>query len=142
MKLKKLTIKIQDLDNFFDEINLSVQKNSNLSEKKETIIFDHIDSFQSFMTLNKRNILSAISNYKPASVYELAKILNRKPQHVLTECRSLESHGFIQLIPEELNRKTLRPKLLFNYDIIMIEESHSMPIIISQRSKKLLELAI
>jgi len=35
--------------------------------------------------------------------------LNWIPQHVLADCRSLESHGFIKLIQEEVGRKALRP---------------------------------
>jgi predicted transcriptional regulator len=142
MKLKRLIIKLQNLEDFFSEIDESIKADLSVTENKDTIIFDNLESFRSYMSLNKINILSAISTYKPASVYELAMKLNRKPQHVLNECRSLESHGFINLIAEQKIRKTLRPKLLFDYDVIIIEDKNTMPIIISQNSKKFLELAI
>jgi predicted transcriptional regulator len=94
------------------------------------------------MTSNKTNILSAISKLKPGSVYELASFLNRQPQHVLSDCRSLESHGFIKLIQEEVGRKALRPELAFDYDVIMVEGKGTMPLAVSEKSERVLAQAV
>ncbi|PIP93529.1 MAG: hypothetical protein COW00_15165 [Bdellovibrio sp. CG12_big_fil_rev_8_21_14_0_65_39_13] len=93
------------------------------------------------MTSNKANVLSAISKLRPSSVYELASCLNRKPQHVLADCRSLESHGFVILIQEEAGRRPLRPELAFDYDVILVEGKGSLPLVISEKSEKVLTKA-
>lgn len=114
MSLKKLTIYFQEMDDFFQDINQAIESKSSLVDSSDSIHFDSLDTYRSFMTSNKTNILSAISKLKPGSVYELASFLNRQPQHVLSDCRSLESHGFIKLIQEKVSRKALRPELAFD----------------------------
>lgn len=98
MSLKKLTIHFQEIDGLFQDINQAINSKSSLVDSSDSINFDSLDTYRSFMTSNKANILSTISKLTPGSVYELANFLNRKPQHVLADCRSLESHGFIKLI--------------------------------------------
>lgn len=104
MSLKKLTIHFQSLDDLFKDINDAIESEGNLVDSPESINFDSIKTYRAFMTSNKLNILSAISKLKPDSVYKLAGYLDRKPQHVLADCRSLESHGFIKLIQEEVGK--------------------------------------
>lgn len=142
MSLKKLTIYFQSTDDLFKEINKGIESNSALVDSANSISFDSIDSYRSFMTSNKTNILSAISKLKPGSVYELATYLNRKSQHVLADCRSLESHGFIKLIQEKIGRKPLRPELSFAYDVIMVDAKGAMPLAVSEKSEKVLIQAV
>lgn len=138
MSLKKLTIHFQELSDLFKEVEESIKKKSKLVDSVESISFDNIKTYRNFMTSNKSNILSAISKLSPDSVYELAKSLDRKPQHVLADCRSLESHGFIKLTPEESGRKQLKPELIFDYDVILVEEKGALPLAVSEKSEKLL----
>ncbi len=142
MSLKKLTIHFQEMGDLFQDINQAIDSHSAFVDSPDVINFDSIDTYRSFMTSNKANILSAISKLKPGSVYELATYLNRQPQHVLADCRSLESHGFIKLIQEVGGRKPIRPELAFDYDVIMIEDKGSMPLAVSERSERVLADAI
>jgi predicted transcriptional regulator len=142
MSLKKLTIYFQDMNDLFQDVNQAIKSNSSLVGSSDSIYFDSLDTYRSFMTSNKTNILSAISKLKPSSVYELARFLNRQPQHVLADCRSLESHGFIKLIQEEVARKALRPVLAFEYDVIMVEGKGTMPLAVSENSERVLVQAI
>ncbi len=142
MSLKKLTICFQKLDDLFKEVNEAINVKGSVIDSEEMIFFDSIKTFRSFMTSNKSNILSVISKLKPTSVYELANYLDRKPQHVLSDCRSLESHGFIKLIQEEVGRKSLRPELVFDYDVILIDDKSSTPLTISEKSERIINDAI
>ena len=141
MSLKKLTIEFSSIDNLFRAVDNAIRTKKNLSTKFNSIQFDSIDTYRTFMTANKANILCAISKMKPSSVYELAKCLNRKPQHVLADCRSLESHGFIHLIQDKKGRKSVRPLLIFEYDVIMIDDKGSMPLALSEKSQRVLARA-
>ena len=142
MSLKKLTVQFQSVDDFFLNINKAIKANSALVDSIDSVYFDSIDTYRSFMTSNKANILTAISKLKPGSVYELATYLNRQPQHVLADCRSLESHGFIKLIQEETGRKPLRPELVFDYDVVLVEGQGTMPLAVSEKSAKVLARAV
>ena len=142
MSLKKLTITFQEIEELFNEVNKSIEAGTNDVDLENSITFNSIDTYRSFMTSNKANILSAISKLKPSSVYELAAYLKRKPQHVLADCRSLESHGFIKLTQEEYGRRPLCPELAFEYDVIMIDDKGSMPLAISAKSQRVLSRAV
>ena len=142
MSLKKLTITFQEIEELFNEVNKSIEAGTNDVDLENSITFNSIDTYRSFMTSNKANILSAISKLKPSSVYELAAYLNRKPQHVLADCRSLESHGFIKLTQEQSGRMPLCPELAFEYDVIMIDDKGSMPLAISAKSERVLSRAV
>ncbi len=142
MSLKKLTIRFKKMDGLFQDIHEAVKSKSILLDSPDSIHFDSLDTYRSFMTSNKANILSAISKLRPGSIYELATYLNRQPQHVLTDCRSLESHGFIKFIQEEVGRRALRPELTFNYDVIMVEAKGTMPLPVSEKSEEILRQAV
>ena len=90
-------------------------------------------------TLNKLQILRAVSQLKPESIYGLATYLGRGPQHVLKDCRLLESLKFLSL--EEFNvngRSTLRPKLAFEYDVIKVHsKSFVRPFTVSEKAERL-----
>src|SRR5690606_35336081 len=137
MSLKKLNIYFKNRKDFFEEIDNAIKERKALIDSYDSINFDSIDTYRSFMTSNKINILAAISKLRPASVYEMATYLNRKPQHVLSDCRSLESCGFIKLNPEPTGRRPLRPVLPFDHDVIMIQDNAAMPLAISEKSLKI-----
>lgn len=142
MSLKKLTINFQDLGELFKDINEAIDSGQNLVDLSESISFDSIQTYRSFMTSNKSHILSAVSKLRPNSIYKLAELLNRKPQHVLADCRSLESHGFISLIKEEAGRKQLRPELAFDYDVIFVDDDSFAPFAVSEKSERVLAEAV
>lgn len=138
MSLKKLTIRFQSMDKLFQDIDQAIKSHSGLIDSPDSISFDSIDTYRSFMTSNKANILSAISKLKPSSVYELANYLNKQAQHVLADCRTLESCGFIKLVQVETGRRPLRPILVFDYDVIMVEGKGAMPLAVSEKSLQVL----
>lgn len=120
-KTKTLKIKFESIDQWEKEL-LSLPKHKNsFVQSKNIIFFDSLNSFRNFMTLQKLEILTIIASAKPKSVYELAKMVDRSIGPVQNDCNTLESVGFIVFEKQKTGRKTIAPKLAFNYDKIIVE---------------------
>ena len=139
VKLKFLNIVIREPKDFFADIDHALKSGKGMNNREENIlIFDSVKTFNNIMTVNKIQILRAISQLGPESVYQLAMMLGREPQHVLKDCRQLESYKFIKLEKTDSGRNSLRPVLAFDYDVIKTDSSIISPYTISERSEKLL----
>lgn len=138
MNLKVLNINFLSKDEFLDDIRGAIFGENESCDKEDELNFDSFESFKRFMSQNKLQILMAISQLKPESIYQLEKRLNRKYPHVLKDCRQLESFGFIELVESEGAKKQLCPKLIFDFDIIKVNSSLEEVFSISERSKRTL----
>ncbi len=100
MKIKPLIITFESLDDFFQRTTLALEnavKHKKKSiQKKDTRVWVSVEAYQQFMSDQKYAILAVIIKYKPQSVYQLAKILERAQQNVARDCDLLEGHGFIK----------------------------------------------
>jgi predicted transcriptional regulator len=110
--------RLDDLER--DLLSLGKKKTPKL-QPKNVVFFDNIASFRNFMTLQKIEILTLIAVAKPKSVYELTQMLGRSLAPVQKDCQMLESAGFIKLEKEKGGRGSLRPKLTFGYDRIVVK---------------------
>lgn len=120
-KNKALKIKFKNID-FWEKELLNLPKNKKGSlQPKDVIFFDSLNSFRNFMTLQKLELLTIIAAAKPKSVYELAKMVDRSLGPVQNDCNILESIGFIVYEKQKIGRKSVIPKLKFNYNTIIIE---------------------
>lgn len=90
-------------------------------QPKNILYFDSVNSFRGFMTLQKLEILAIIAHHKPKSIYELARITNRGLAPVQKDCEALERIGFLMFEKQKSGRKTITPKLKFNYDRIIVK---------------------
>jgi len=140
MKLNFLNIRFQSPEDFLESINSSLKSDQKINGIDNTTLrFDSEKTFNNMFTLNKLQILRAVSQLKPESIYGLATYLGREPQHVLKDCRLLESLKFLSL--EEFNvngRSTLRPKLAFEYDVIKVHsKSFVQPFTVSEKAERL-----
>ena len=141
MKINFLNIKFQNIDNFFESVDKVLKSGKKNKDLGRTILkFDSEKTFNKLFTLNKLQILRAISQFKPESVYRLAMHLGREPQHVLKDCRLLETLKFIRLDEVSTNgRATLLPVLTFEYDVIKVySKKYTQPFAVSERAEKLL----
>ena len=122
MKNKKaLTIKFQSLEELKKELlELPLTKKGYI-QPEDVLLFESLNGFRNFMTLQKLELLAVISATKPKSVYELAKMVNRAIATVQKDCSSLANSGFIVFEKEKGGRRTLAPRLKFNYDRIIVE---------------------
>lgn len=120
-KINALTIKFQSLDELEKELLDFPKTKKSYIQPKDVIFFDSLSSFRNFMTLQKLELLTIIASAKPKSVYELSKMVDRALGPVQNDCNALESVGFIVFEKQKNGRKTIMPKLKFNYDKIIIE---------------------
>ncbi|MFZ4403158.1 MAG: hypothetical protein ACOYOK_03570 [Pseudobdellovibrionaceae bacterium] len=122
MKNKKpLIIKFKSLDQLEQELIDLPKKKTAYIQPKDVVLFESINAFRSFMTLQKLEILTLIASEKPNSVYELAKIVDRAIAPVQKDCHVLAKAGFIVFEKEKSGRKTITPKLKFDYDRLIVE---------------------
>lgn len=120
-KSNALKIKFRSLDQWEKELLNLPKSKKGYVQPKDVVIFDSLNSFRNFMTLQKLELLTIIASAKPKSVYELSKMLDRALGPVQNDCKGLEGLGFIILEQEKSGRKTIIPKLKFNYDRIIVE---------------------
>ncbi|MEK6928858.1 MAG: HTH domain-containing protein [Nanoarchaeota archaeon] len=77
--------------------------------------FEGLSALRKLLSNEKAKILYIIKSKKPASLYHLAKILNRDFKAVSKDIKLLERFGFIDIIRENTGkRKKLRPILTVN----------------------------
>jgi predicted transcriptional regulator len=91
------------------------------SDPKDVIFFDSQVNFQKFFTAQKIELLAIIKRAKPKTIYELATLAERQFPAVLKDVKSLENYGFLYLEENKDKRKSVCPKLPFNYEQIVIE---------------------
>lgn len=124
MKIKPLIITFESLEDFSERskqaFNDAVKFKKKSIQRKDTLVWVSPEAYQQFMNDQKYAILAVIIKYKPQSVYQLAKILNRAQQNVARDCDLLEGHGFIKFKNSEEGRKTKIPQLIFDYNAIMV----------------------
>ncbi len=73
---------------------------------KEDYDFSGIASLRQLLNNEKARLLSVVKTEKPASLYDLAKKLNRGFKSVHDDVKLLERFGFIQLVEEKVNGRT------------------------------------
>ena len=118
---KAMIVSFKDLDDLEkDLLSLGKMKTSHV-QSKHTVYFDSIASFRNFMTLQKLEILTMIAFEKPKSIYELTQMLDRGLAPVQKECQMLEKAGFIRLEREKAGRGSIKPRLSFDYDRIVVQ---------------------
>jgi predicted transcriptional regulator len=137
MKLKILNVVITTHEQFVSSMKKSLSTKV-LSQQSHTIEFDSFDTFKRVINLNKIQILMAIARLKPVSINQLSKLLDREFPHVLKDCYSLETYGFIKLEETGGARRQLTPKLIFDYDLIRVKTNIEEILPISERSNHIL----
>jgi predicted transcriptional regulator len=139
MSFKYLNIQFKEMNDLFSSIDQAIKSGKGLNpSSKNILIFDSEKTFNNILTVNKLQILRAISQLEPKSIYQLAMILKREPQHVLKDCRQLEFYKFIKLETKQDIRNSIKPVLAFDYDIIKTNSQLISPYTISARSEKIL----
>ena len=124
MKIKPLKIVFESIDTFAVKSRTAlqnvIQNKKSAVQKKDVLVWASVEAYQQFMSDQKYTILAVIYKYRPQSVYQLAKILNRAQQNVARDCDLLERHGFIKFEQSENGRKVKAPQLIFDYNAIIV----------------------
>lgn len=119
-KVDALEIQFKSLKSLMTEVDSAISKRKPNIQKKNVVYFASLASFRSFMSIQKIEILSVITHRKPASIYELAKWVDRDFPAVLRDCVALESTGFIFLKEKKDAKSTKQPVLAFSYSRIVV----------------------
>jgi len=123
-KMKALKITFEPLDEFIGNSLKTLQEviktKQKIARKNDTLVWASVEAYQQFMSDQKYAILASIHKYRPQSVYQLAKILNRAQQNVARDCDLLAGHGFIKFEESEEGRRSKAPNLIFEYNTIIV----------------------
>jgi predicted transcriptional regulator len=132
MKLKTLTVHFSTNDEFLKDTKSSLFTD----DDEYSLSFDSMETFKNTLTQNRLDILMAIAREKPESIYQLAKYLNREHTHVAKDCKILEFLGFIVLAETEGAKKQYVPRLVFDYDFIIVKDKMEKIFSISKKSNE------
>lgn len=78
------------------------------------VSFQNIETLRRVLTEKRLEILHAVRQHSPDSVYQLAKLLNRDLKSVNTDIQILESLGFLSLETVTEERWKVKPKVEFD----------------------------
>ena len=96
---------------------------SRVSDRKgcfyEAVYFESIDALRAVLTDKRLELLKAIKENRPNSIYELAKIVGRDIKNVNEDVRLLADLGFVKLEKRKTDRKRTVPTV--DYSSIMLE---------------------
>jgi predicted transcriptional regulator len=99
MKIKRIKIEIRSLDNALKEAGEVFEKLSKgeTVQKKTAIYFNNLKEMRKVLTEKRLELLKAIKDKKPASVYELARMVNRDIKNVLQDLSYLQELGLVEI---------------------------------------------
>ena len=99
MKIKKVKIEIRSLDNALKEAGEVFEKLSKGEsvQKKTAIYFNNLKEMRKVLTEKRLELLKVIKDKKPASVYELSKMVNRDIKNVLQDLSYLQELGLVEI---------------------------------------------
>ena len=83
--------------------------------RREGIYFTSIEAARNLLTPTRLALLRAIRRYRPRSIYELAKLLNRDLKNIQDDLRLLEEYGLVRMTRKRGvgRRKVKTPEALF-----------------------------
>ena len=121
MKIKKIKVLIEQQEEFFNRIGKLVRSVEKTRKKiaKETLSVGSFEDLAKALTLKKRELIRVIKNQKPKSIYELAKIVNRKQENVFNDVKFLEDLGLLETKKEVNGRERIQP--FVNFDKLEVE---------------------
>lgn len=121
MKIKNVRLDIQDEDDFISEAREAIKEVSEgRSVKPQSVIsFESLKTMRKFITDERLRILKTIKNYKPASIYQLAKVLKRDAKNVSDDVHYLSELGLIEIKKGKDKRQKIRP--IVDYGKILLE---------------------
>ena len=99
MKIKRVRIEIKGLDNALKEAGEVFEHlaRGERVRKKEAVYFANLNEMRKVLTGKRMELLKAIKDNKPASVYELAKILHRDIKNVLQDLTYLQELDLVDV---------------------------------------------
>ena len=121
MRVRNIRIGIKSVEESLNEFKDYWKKieNGEKVEKKEALYFESISALRNVLTTKRIELLKAIAKYKPKSIYELSKIVNRDLKNVNEDVKILSELGLLELEKSKTDKERIKP--IIEYDRIMIE---------------------
>jgi predicted transcriptional regulator len=106
MKIKKIHIEIKTLEHALKEAGGVFEQiaRGKKVKKKSAVYFSNLKEMRRALTEKRLEIIKTIKDRKPASIYELAKMLNRNLKNVLQDVEYLKGLGIVE-IEETVEKK-------------------------------------
>lgn len=125
MKVKNVTIGIKSIEEVLNDaknVMEKLERGEAVKKRKAGVYFESLDVMRKAITHERLKILRVIKGKRPASIYELAKLLKRNLKNVSDDVHYLADLGLIEL---ERGKSNGREKTLpiVNYDKILLEIS-------------------
>ena len=113
MKVKNIVVEVKSVEDTLGEVKGVIQKlkEGKSVNKKESISFNNIDIMRKVLTNKRLELIKAIKKYKPKSIYQLAKIVNRDSKSVNLDIKILSNLGMVDLKPKENGRENIVPSV-------------------------------
>jgi predicted transcriptional regulator len=109
MKLKKVKIVIQSLDDLKSEWKDALKGKVRGVERKGSITFLSLEAVAKVLSQPRLEILAAILKDHPKSIYALAKLIDRDFKNVHSDVKLLADVGLIELRTSGKKRSAVMP---------------------------------
>ena len=118
MKIKKIFVGVRPLDGTLKEAGEAFEHltKGEAVQQKRAIYFASLKELRRVLTERRLEILKTIRDQKPASVYELAKMVDRDLKNVLQDISYLHELGIVAI-----TKTGVKKVPHFDYDRISIE---------------------
>ncbi len=122
MKVKNLKIEIRPLDSFVEETIRALKEvqGGKGVVPREALIFPDVKILRKVLSEKRLELLRAVKNNKPDSVYELAKLLGRPLRAVQQDVKVLSELGLLEVKKTE-KKPRAKAKPSVPYQRITIE---------------------
>jgi len=119
-KPKALYIAFEKWTGFRTRVKFALKKERPSIASADTLLFNSIADYQTFMTGQKLAIIATIVRHKPSSICHLAQLVERDFANVQRDCVALNSMGFIKLMDAKGVKNPKQPRLAFDYQKIVV----------------------
>ncbi len=123
MEVKNVTIGIKSIEEVLNgakSVMKRLERGDKVRKRRPGIYFESLEIMRKAITPERVKILKVIKEKHPASIYELAKLLNRNLKNVADDVHYLAELGLIELEKGKSNgREKIMP--IVNYDKLLLE---------------------
>ena len=99
MRVKRVRIGIKSFEEVLEGVKETMKKIERGEKVKERrgYYFENLEAFRRALTEKRLEVLHVIKKERPASVYELAKMLNRDAKNVTQDLEYLKNIGLVEI---------------------------------------------
>ena len=100
MKIKQVKIGIRSVDDILENFAAAgdaIERGDAVKKQPAGVYFTNLDAFRKALTQKRLELLHSIRLEKPASLQQLARIVNRDIKNVSTDIKYLSQVGLVEL---------------------------------------------